>query len=398
MSSPTTPRYLEEFQREAVAGRAWGTVEQQIMAAFPLKIGPSLRIRGTLRLLFPWLYVNVRDLPLASSFICRLAVTINERRKRQWLRHLAMHAVVFHAASLQNLDREDSTRNAIKPKECLEFIQHHLGVLDHKNSSLLALIALMAAGMGLVISRADLRPQPSFLLVVGVLILVDVLLCVRASLRVRWGELGHSADPVESWRLHLDEMIGALITRTARFRVATLLTLVNVLLVAIYLVRAEPVLRDQTSQVMPQAPGALVFQDVVEFASGEDCGSRAIRDRLARLAEQATAARWMFVTLESSADAVPVRPQSVYGNNIGVALARADCVRDALEGAGIAGQRPTVTIRLRDASNRTQIARQRGDVRDRVVRVHVYESIEAPTMRPSPDVHSRTRDPGRGQR
>ncbi len=369
--------YFKEFEREAVAGRPWRQSQGEARVAFAsARRSPWLRVRARLRQLVPWLYVTIRDVPLAFRTCSLLGVTaqMEQRRKRQWLRHLAMHSVTFNGvdAGGRSLDTEEDAWALIKPSAADAFIQHHLGVLDQKNSSLLSLIAIVAAGVGLVVSRTDIEQQPTLLTVTGATILLDLLLCVRASLRVRWGELGHTTRASTAFRLQIEHLIDGLVSRTARFRAATLLTLICVCLVAWYIAGSKvPVPADGR-----RIPGALVFQETVSFEPGGLCTSPSASSQIARLSGLAQANHWQFVTLEGSADAIPMRHRAAYGNNIGLALARANCVREELERVGQRGQWPMVTVTVRDATNRGDAARRSGDPADRVVQVLVYEATQ----------------------
>lgn len=374
--------YLKEFEREAIAGRPWDQSRDVAIYAFSkLKAGPLLKIRARLRQLFPWLYVNVRDIPLAIRWLSRLTGRSEEARKRQWLRHLAMHSAIFSNEVVDvesSLDGEKETWVLIRPNLCLEFIQHHLGVLDQKNSSLLSLIAILSAGLGLVVARTDVVLHRQLLIATSAALIIDLLLCLRASLRVRWGELGFTGDREIAFRLHVENLIEGLVSRTARFRAATVLTSICVLMVVFLIAGAR-------AKAVPVGagrpiPGALIFHDTINFEPGGLCTSTVSATRIGQLVESARRDQWRFVTLEGSADAVPIRRSAAYGNNTGLALARAECVREQLERVGTNGQWPIVTVKVRDAMTRGDDARRSGVQGDRVVRIMVYEAIQEPSV------------------
>jgi len=370
-------KYLKEYEREAVAGRPWGQSLQTAHIEFSRTQKHFVfRMQARLRQFLPWLYVNFRDVPLALRWLSPWSGKMEETRKRQWLRHLAMHSAIFASAPAgeASLKTEADAWALIKPKECLEFIQHHLGVLDQKSGSLLALISILAAGLGLVVTRPDLELQPQLLQLTGVFLVFDLLLCLRASLRVRWGELGFSGKRDVSFRLHIENLIEGLVSRTARFRAATLLTSICVLMVVALIAGAQP--KKPARPDSRRIAGALIFQDTIKFETGGLCGTPITSAHIDRIARLASVNRWQFLTLEGAADAVPIHRSASYGNNVGLALARVECVREGIERLRPNGSRLEITIKTRDAINRTDVARRLGNEDDRVVRVTAFEATE----------------------
>ena len=119
----------------------------------------------------------------------------------------------------------------------LDYMASALNLLDSKFSSLLQfnglLLAASALAVQLIVQRPSFRlPALSFglfwLSLLGGLALWiwTFYLCMRGQAEVLWGDMWEVADPTVAERREVRQMIGATIMRTARMRMAVVMTMV----------------------------------------------------------------------------------------------------------------------------------------------------------------------------
>lgn len=369
-------KQYDELRREQIAARPENDSIENAQSKYDELLREHWFKAGCwvcLRWAVPWIHISVADTLVAFRML-----SSRDRKnalRRRWRRHLAMHAC-FPATDPIN-PNEAANLNATSGVLCapiptLRFIETHLNVLDTKFASLLGFLALLATGVGVVLSRQDLDSIKYLRWsVVGVLA-IDVLLCLRGSLRVGWGELGATNHPTEAWEEHLRSLVDLLITRTARFRVATMLTAIAVVLVLWFLATATIKIPPTET---PHPPLASVgAPTIITFNSGETCSTRPeLVRQLESVVARAKTERWRSVLLQASADALSVRADAAFGGNIGIATTRAKCVAGWIVDAGPI----EVRIELIDNRDRTQDAKTRGAETDRFVAITGYRYGDA---------------------
>jgi hypothetical protein len=272
--------------------------------------------------------------------------------------------------------------------ERIEVITDDLDLVDDKISKLLQFQGLMLAAVSFGVGSLRSNKQVSFDFIpswfagyfkyaVGGAFFFwffATFLCLWGVRRVTWGDLWkYEEDPKEGEEKHRDILISEVIKRTAKFRLAVIFTVVNVLLLAIFL--GMLIYHWGWAEKKPDPPAAYTGEitAVGPFAQGAGCGNEvSLQEQVRNAAEEIIKKSVKTVLIVGSADAVPVRASlpKLYGNNIGLSLARARCVAGWLnQELAVRGVHVEIMFSVRDADGRTPYAREAGNPADRVVRI-----------------------------
>ncbi len=210
----------------------------------------------------------------------------------------------------------------------------------------------------------------------GILWFLTTLLCLRGAGRTRWGAMIHVDNRKQLERekeYQLNEMIRAIVGRTAIYRTAVLLVFTNLyVLAAIVCVSAWALSRGAAGSPGSQPPpaGGQSSAGAITFPSGKTCDDMPdLPQQIQRLGEEVLARGPTRLVISGSADAVPFSgSERRFGNNCGLALSRGYCVAGRItEFLRVRGRNIPVEVSVRDA--REGEARVRGSAQDRTVTI-----------------------------
>jgi hypothetical protein len=228
----------------------------------------------------------------------------------------------------------------------IDFLTAALNVVDAKSSSLMQFNALLVPATIFLLQRGafDFAAAPPRVMWWGVVCLPSwlwtVYLCVRNQSDIVWGDPRRELAKAE--QLWTREVLGHVVMRTARVRMAMLATLLTVALASAMFTlawRAHGSGANEHGHVAPSAYAAFY----VKFKPGLSCGAKAevlqlyeneqpksIEELITRLKST-----YATVLVVGSADiqALSRDGRSRYGNNAGLALDRAECVARRLQAA-----------------------------------------------------------------
>ena len=256
----------------------------------------------------------------------------------------------------------------------INFIAGHLDILDRKFGSLLTFHSLMATIAAVyVVNFFQFQRHPVrdlsgsvVLIIFWVLWVFTTLICLSGLSRVKWGELKATVPLRLAEKKQVLSLIRSVIRRTARFRLAVLLTTVEIglLLGSVWMAY---------SSVTPDAP--TIHARIGPFTSGVGCSTLPNLDLgIAEAILKIQQSKATKIHIVGSADAMPMggKLASEFGNNAGLALTRARCVAGWLAGApGIKDMQVEMSLGIQDATDRSSKALMHGNSEDRFVYLSV---------------------------
>jgi hypothetical protein len=125
---------------------------------------------------------------------------------------------------------------AVKCTDRITFLSGHLDILDRKFGTLLQFQGLLPIAITTLLSGMKVIPNSSFRRVLAAFTvswLVNTAICLRGVRRLEWGDLWrYIGRPAEGEDNHIDRLIPEIVLRTAQFRIASAITMLEVLLIA----------------------------------------------------------------------------------------------------------------------------------------------------------------------